>query len=318
MDQPIVFMFSGQGSQYYQMGKELYENHPRFKLWMDHCDEIVQPLLQTSLIDILYQESHKRSLPFEKTEQTNPALLCIEYSLTRILMEMDIQPHYLLGYSLGEVTACVISGALALEDGIEWVVDFAKLIEQGTPPASMLAILESVDIMTQFPTLFQHCWLTGKNFPKNFVVSGLPEHIQALQHGLNQQKILFKQLPVRCGFHTPLLDPLEARFKQLSQHLSLASPTLPMISSSLGGLVQEIDDDYFWEVIRHPVDFEKTLHILLQHEDCMFIDVGPSGSLATFVKYLLPPHSKSRHMEVLNPFGKDLQSLEKLKRQFLS
>ncbi|NQZ12186.1 MAG: acyltransferase domain-containing protein, partial [Algicola sp.] len=122
MKKPIVFMFSGQGAQYYHMGKELYECHPRFALWMDHCDEIVEPLIGTSLIDILYDESVTKGDPFDRVLYTNPALLCIQYSLSRVLMEMDIQPDYLLGYSLGEFTAAVVSGVMSLEEGLELLV----------------------------------------------------------------------------------------------------------------------------------------------------------------------------------------------------
>jgi len=94
---------------------------------------------------------------------TNPALLCIEYSLTQLLMEMNIQPDYLLGYSLGEITASVILSTVSLEEGIQLVVDYAKLLEKEAQAAGMLAIIESIDIMNQFPDLFQNCWLTGKN-----------------------------------------------------------------------------------------------------------------------------------------------------------
>jgi len=65
-------MFSGQGSQYFHMGKDLYENHPRFKLWMDHCDDMAKPLIQNSLIDILYKQNNKSDI-FDKILHTNPA-----------------------------------------------------------------------------------------------------------------------------------------------------------------------------------------------------------------------------------------------------
>lgn len=316
-------MFSGQGSQYYQMGKELYQNHARFKLWMDHCDEIVHPLIQTSLIEVLYQEQNNKSEPFDQILYTNPALLCIEYSLARLLMEMNIQPDYLLGYSLGEITASVVSGVFSLEEGIQLVVDYAKLLEKEAQAAGMLAIIESADIMTQFPELFQKCWLTGKNFQNNFVVSGLSEDIQHLQAALNQKNMISQKLPVNYGFHTELMDPHEKQFKQLVRRIHLSSIGIPIISSLKAEKIQEVTEDYLWEVTRYPVEFEKTICSMLQaegrpgipddKEGTIFIDVGPSGTLATFVKYLLPSNSNSLHLEVINPFGKDCNSIEKLR-----
>lgn len=306
-------MFSGQGSQYYHMGKELYENHARFRLWMDHCDDIAYSFLQASLIDHIYDKHVSKSDPFDRVLYTNPALLCIEYSLAQILMEMHLQPDYLLGYSLGEITAAVISGAVSLEDGIQLTVDYARLLERGTLPARMLAIIGSTDITTQFPGLFQKCWITGRNFQNNFVVSGLPKDIHDLQEALNQKNILTQKLPVNYGFHTELMDPIENEFKQLVRRVNAFPIRIPTISALKTETVEEINADYFWKVTRHPVEFEKTICSMLQGDDYIFIDVGPSGTLATFIKYLLPSHSGSVHLEVINQFGKDINTIEKLK-----
>ncbi len=305
-------MFSGQGSQYYEMGRELYLHHSRFKLWMDHCNSIVSPLIGASLVDIIYNEQVNKSEPFDQIVYTNPALLCIEYSLARILMEMSVQPDYLLGYSLGEITASVVSGAVSLEEGIQWVVDYAKLLQKDSRPAGMLAIIESVDIMSRYPDLFQNCWLTGKNFQSNFVVGGLSDDIQDLQAALNQKNMISQRLPVNYGFHTPLMDSLEDEVKQLFQRLNLSPIEIPVISSQIAEEIFEFGDNYLWDVVRRPVEFEKTINSMLQNGDYIFIDVGPSGSLSTFVKYLLPPGSNSQHFEVINQFGKDLNSIEKL------
>ncbi len=317
MKSPVVFMFSGQGSQYYHMGKELYDNHPRFKLWMDHCNDILSPLLDVSLIDVLYRKNKKSEL-FDNILFTNPALLCIEYSLARVLMEIGIQPDYLLGYSLGEITASVVSGAVSLEEGLELTVDYAKLLEKESPAAGMLAVIESADIIIQYPELFQNCWVTGRNFNRSFVVSGLPHDIQALQVALNQKNIMSQKLPVNFGFHTELMNPLEEKFKQMAQRVNFSPIRIPCISALTTTQIPEINAEYLWEVIRYPVEFEKTISAMLQQGDYRFIDVGPSGTLATFIKYLLPLGSNSLYFEVINQFGKDLVSLEKFTARFRS
>ena len=234
------------------------------------------------------------------------------FSLSRVLMEMKIQPDFLLGYSLGEITATVVSGAISLEEGLSLTVDYAKILEKDSQPAAMLAIVESIDIMNQFPQLFKTCWLTGKNFQKNFVVSGLPQDIQNLQQALNKKGMISQKLPVTYGFHTELIDPIEKKFKQLVQRTNFSSIRIPIISSINGKQVEELSENYFWDIARHPVEFEKTIRLMLQIEDYVFIDVGPSGSLATFVKYLLPTFSNSLYLEVINQFGKNIKSIEKL------
>lgn len=312
MKKPIVFMFSGQGSQYFQMGQELYEKHPRFKLWMDHCDELTRAFIPVSIIEVIYK-SGKKAEPFDRLLYTNPALLSIEYSLARILMEMDIRPDYLLGYSLGEITASVVSGAVTLREGLEFVVEYAQLLEESSPPAGMLAILAPVDIIDQFSEDFKHCWLTGKNFQSNFVVSGLIEDIKNLQSTLTQKNILSQILPVNYGFHTPLMDPIVEQVRSLAHRINFLPIRIPIISSLYAEILKEVSNDYFWEVTRYPVQFDKTISTTLRKEDCIFIDVGPSGTLATFVKYLLPSGASSSHFELMNQFGKDIASLEKLR-----
>jgi bacillaene synthase trans-acting acyltransferase len=312
MKKKIIFMFSGQGSQYYHMGKELYEHHARFKYWMDHCDEIAYPFVKTSLVDVLYH-THNKTEPFDQILHTNPALFCIEYSLSRVLIEMGLQPDYLLGYSLGEIAASVASGVMTLEEGIRLVFGMATLVKEKTPLAQMLAIIESQEIMSDLPHLFENCWVTGKNFQGNFVVSGLPDSIQQIKRELDQRNKISQVLPVRYGFHTELIDPIEEEFKKIVRGINLSSIEKPILSSLKAETVHEVDEDYYWDVIRQPVNFEETVTRILNKDDYIFIDAGPSGSLATFVKYILPQESHSLQLQMINQFGRDLNSMEKMK-----
>ena len=312
MNKPIVFMFSGQGSQYYQMGKELYENHSGFRHWMQYCDEIVNPLIQQSLIDIIYQQTTKGQ-DFDRLLYSSPALLCIEYSLAQVLMEMGIKADFLLGYSLGEMTAAVISGNVSLQSGIQFVIKLANLIENESSTSKMLAILESSDIIKQEPYLFQNVWLTGKNFPKNFVVTGFPNEIEILKAALTKKNILFQELAVKYGFHTELLDSIETPIKQLIQTINFsATDNIPIFSLLSAKPKPAMDEEALWKIIRYPVDFENFINLMLKDDNYVFIDVGPSGTLATFMQYTLPSGSHSVALQTINRFGNNLQSLKKL------
>lgn len=311
MTKPIVLMFSGQGSQYYLMGKQLYEQHPGFRRWMEHCDAIAAPLLRHSLLQAIYQPLDKNQ-DFDRLLYTNPALLCIQYSLSRVLQEMGIQPDYLIGYSLGEIAAAVVAGGLALADGIRLSIDLAALLEQASPLAGMVAVFESPEILAHSPELFQKVWLTGRNFSKNFVVTGLPEDITQVKHRLSQRKILCQVLPVKFAFHTPLLDPLQGRIRQLVQGMQLTHLSLPVWSSVNGQWKARMDAEDLWRIIRQPVDFAGSIQALLKQGEYVFVDAGPSGTLAAFVKYSLPAGARSRVLQTLNRFGKDLESLQKL------
>lgn len=311
MKKQLVFMFSGQGSQYYQMGRELYDKHKRFKYWMDYCDDIVRVHLGTALTDVLYR-SEGKSKPFDEIIYTNPALLCIEYALTKVLEESGVYPDFLLGYSLGEISANVISGVISIEEGIGFVIDIARLVKTKTKQACMLAIIESKQLLNVKPGLFRNCCLTGSNFDINFVMSGLPADIQNLKKELANQGKLFQDLPVKYGFHTELIDPVEDEYRAKVRRLSIMQGRFPIISSYLGGFVNDHNENYFWDILRQPVNFERTIKNLLESGDYIFIDVGPSGTLATFVKYLLSNDSECIIFQALNQFGRDLSSLDRL------
>ena len=313
MSNKQIFMFSGQGSQYYQMGKELYQRNNSFKHWMNVCNEIASELLHTSLIDTIYPED-KKGQAFDRLLYTNPALISIQYSLAKMLNDKGIYADYLMGYSLGEVAASVVSEAISLEGGLKLVIEMAQLAEQKSPKAKMLAIVAEKIIVANDPMLFSKCWITGTNFPGNFVVCGLPEDIDILQKELQGDGITTQLLPVNTGFHTPLINDFEEEFKQSIKKLPRKKSKTPVISSCKQQILEELNDDYFWEVIRYPVNFMNTVETVVAKEDYVFIDLGPSGSLATSIKYILPSNSVSMPFQILNQFGKNLVMLEKLEK----
>lgn len=306
---PVVFMFSGQGSQYHQMGRELYDRHPRFRMWMEHCDEIAAPMIDCSLCEVLYRDGDKNR-PFDRLLHTNPALISFEYSLARVLMEAGAKPEYLLGYSLGELSAMIIGGALTLEQGIEFVVDYAKLVESGSPPAAMLAVIDAPDIESRYADQFAGCWVTARNFDRHIVITGPVDAIVRLRNTLARDGVVHQTLAVNYGFHTEMQQSLETRFMTLARNIDFGPLRIPMVSCYDGAVYDSNTDQegwqqHLWATFRHPVVFDTTIRGLLARGDFHFLDVGPSGTLATFVKYLRPAGSASMFSDVINSFGRD-------------
>ena len=318
MSKPVVFMFSGQGSQYFQMGKDLYLHNERFKLWMNYCDEIVTSFTKVSLIDVLYKNKLGKQPVFDRLLYTNPALICVEYSLSKILIESGVKPDYLLGYSLGEITAAIVSGSISLEQGLRFSIEYADLIEKKTKISGMLVVLETIDFFYNNPEIFSNCWLAGKNFKNNFVISGLHDDVEKINEKLNALNVINQKLPVNYGFHTELIDPIKDNFSKMINDLDISIPSIPVFSSFSAKKLDEITGDYLWTVMRQSVDFEKNIHLMLEENNYFFIDAGPSGSLATFVKYLLPEKTFSKYASVMTPFGDDIKALGEAKKVYNS
>ncbi|WNO11547.1 acyltransferase domain-containing protein [Teredinibacter sp. KSP-S5-2] len=311
MNKPIVFMFPGQGSQYYQMGRELYENNPYFHQCMSQCALIIQRKLGVSLIDVLYGEENKTAV-FDRLLYSNPALLAIEYSIARTLINEGIQPDYLLGYSLGEFAASVMSGALTIEEGLSLVIDYAQLLEKKSPRSGMIAVIESADFFHRNPSLFRGSWLSAKNFQNNFVVTGLDEDVNCIQSDLSSNNVIHQRLPVNYGFHTPIIELIEAEVKGLFNQYQFSRNQIPSISCANVGMVNSFDGEHLWRASRNIIRFDETIAMLLNGKEYTFIDVGPTGSMSMFLKYMLPPSSKSRHYETMNQFGRDVRTYANL------
>lgn len=312
MSLPVVFMFSGQSSQYHQMGRELYDRHPRFRTWMDYCDEIARPLVGVSLCESIYRGGDK-TRPFDRLLYTNPALVSFEYSLTRVLMEAGAKPDRLLGYSLGEVSAAIVGGALSLEDGLRFVIDYARLLEAESPPATMIAVVNAPGFEHRYAGAMDACEITARNFDEHTVVTGPLEAIRGLREALVRDVVLHQQLAVNVGFHTRMLEPLREKVVELARRIDFKPLRIPVTSCLDGGTFDGDTDsthwpDHLWAMSRNPIAFDTTIRAMLAQGDSHFVDVGPSGTLSTFVKYLLPASSGSVFGDVINPFGEDLQT----------
>ena len=308
-----IWMFSGQGSQYYGMGRDLYENEPTFRETLREGDAVVAPLINTSLVEALYAPRVNRFEPFLPILQTHPAIVLVEVALARLLLERGQRPDFLLGYSLGEYTALIVSGALTLEQGLVALVRQAALLEYAAPRGGMAAILEDPEITRRWPELFAGCEVAGVHFNRNFVVSAPGDEIaQRLLPGLRERGVSAMELPVSFPFHSRWMDAIATPANAILSSLSLGSPSLPMISAATGAPWDGRNLGHLWKATRSRIHFSTVVASLEEQGSWRYVDLGPAGSMATAVKYNLRESSASQPLTVMTPYGNERKHLARV------
>jgi malonyl CoA-acyl carrier protein transacylase len=304
-----VFMYSGQGSQYYAMGKELYQRNTVFRQAMDSCDSLYQALTGKSMLAELYDDARKHE-ELTDIRLSHPALFSVGYSLTQVLLEANIQPDCVLGYSLGEYVAATVAGAMSLDDAMILVVQQARLLSERTQGGGMLTILTSVDHHERHPELYAGTTIASINFAQNFVVSGQYETLVTLKDRLDALSIVSLLLSVRHGFHSPAVEVIEAEFRQFATAVQMHAPRMPVYSAMRGRDVERLDAEHFWEVLRRRVDFHQLIGAMSRIGDFRFVDLGPTGTLSSFIKYGFGDRVK--HTSSINQFGRNVETVSRL------
>jgi malonyl CoA-acyl carrier protein transacylase len=307
-----VFMYSGQGSQYYGMGRELFEHEPAFREAMQACAEHYRRLTGRDLVGELYAPSRRHD---ELTELmlSHPALFSIGYALTQLLSHRGLRPDAVLGYSLGEYVAAVVAGVMSLEHAMAAVVMQARLVGELATGGAMLSILAPAYHLERHPGLYAGTTLASDNFEQNFVVSGPRPTLEALKRRLDESSIVSVMLPVAHAFHSAAMEPIRAPFGEFAEGIAFHAPKLPFYSAARGGIATNIDAEHFWHVARDRADFRRTVDTAIADGPCRFVDLGPSGTLATFIKHGYG--GRVVQAPAINQFGRNLQSVSRLLEQ---
>ena len=285
----VVFLFPGQGSQYPNMTRELYETEPVFQSAIDHCATLLLPHLGLDLRQLLYpaephHDDSDDTIKLNQTAFSQPALFAVEYALAQVWMSWGIKPNALLGHSLGEYVAACLAGVFSLEDALTLVTVRGRLM-QSLPTGAMLAVPLSEAQIQQ--------WLTADislavvNGVNRCVLSGSHEAIASLGQTLQTQGIDCRKLHTSHAFHSHMMEPILSAFAQQVQRIQCHAPVLPFFSNITGTWIsstQATDPDYWVRHLRHTVRFRDNLHILLQQEAAVLLEVGPGNTLSTLAQ----------------------------------
>ncbi len=284
---PVAFMFTGQGAQYVQMARELYETEKSFREDVDHCCDILEPLLQLDLRAVLYptaERAEEASEQLKQTELTQPALFVIEYALARLWMRLGVRPAALIGHSIGEYVAACIAGLFTLEDALKIVVERGRLMQQA-PHGAMLAVpLSEKEIL---PLLNGELSLAAVNAPALCVVSGTVQAIERFEQRLAEKDLICRRLHTSHALHSAMMDPLLETFAAKLQHAKTGTPQIPIVSTLTGTWMtaEEASDASYWaRQLRHTVRFADGLKEILKEPATVLLEIGPGQTLSALAK----------------------------------
>jgi acyl transferase domain-containing protein/acyl-CoA synthetase (AMP-forming)/AMP-acid ligase II len=276
-----AFLFTGQGSQYADMGLQLFETDPLFRQILEQCDQILKDYLKPSLLEVLYgDDKAANNRLLAETRYTQPALFAVEYALARLWQSWGIQPYSVMGHSIGEYPAACVAGIFSLEQGLRLIAERGMLMQSLPEKGGMLAVRASENQLAELLNpLPDQLAVAVLNAPRSIVLSGKSGLLEQAAEHLKQSGIQCKALNVSHAFHSPLMDPMLAKFEQTAGTVAYSAPRMQFVSNLTGTSATETDADYWTRHIRQPVRFAQGMKFLADSGADVFIEIGPKPIL---------------------------------------
>merc|ERR1739838_199297 len=300
----IAFLFTGQGSQYIYLARELFDTQPIFRKVLERCDEILRPYLEQPLLEVLYPaqlnsptplsviegEEEKSLRGIDETAYTQPALFAIEYALAQLWQSWGIKPDIVMGHSVGEYVAATVAGIFSLEDGLKLIAERGRLMQELPAGGEMFAVMASESKVKTFIAPYPEIAIAAINGPESIVISGESAAMKTIVSSFSVVGIKAKQLEVSHAFHSPLMEPMLANFEAVAAQLTYNQSKIPVISNLTGTIAdQSIASAQYWiNHVRQPVRFVQGMETLHKQGAEIFLEIGPKPILLGMGRRCLP------------------------------
>jgi acyl transferase domain-containing protein len=280
-----AMMFSGQGSQWPGMGKELYDGFPAFTEAIDSACSQLDARLAQPLLDVMFAAAGSpEAKMLDETAFTQPALFALEVALFRLLETWGVEPDYLVGHSIGELAAAHVAGVLSLADASTLVAARGMLMQELPSGGAMISVQASEDeVLPTLTDIEDRCAIAAVNGPTSVVVSGAHELLVPWAVQWTEAGRSTTWLPVSHAFHSSLMDPMLARFADVAGGLSFSPPQIPIVSTLNARPIpaEEVCSPRYWvRQAREPVRFSDAIGWLRQAGVYRYLELGPSGVLS--------------------------------------